>query len=147
MPDTELAQATKRTMRNKLASRLRYRNTAKTSRTAAVVGARDWEDAIMALTGSDWGGNWSPPFAQTLTYPWQGEERIFANNVNDGMELWFGYPHKWGWHISNREMRLLTRYLIWDIWIKARWFGLRRPIYYWALRSKVSGYRKCGPPV
>jgi hypothetical protein len=97
----------------------------------------------MALVGSDWGGNDSPPFAKTLRYKWADTERVFASN-NDGMELWFGYVDKWEWHIGNNEVKALTKWLIWDWWIKARWLGLRRPIYYWALHSVVAKWKRTG---
>ena len=60
------------------------------------------------------------------------EAYVLANN-NDGFELWFGTRDRWSHHMSSGEVRTLTRYLLWDWYVKARWLGLRRPIYYWAL--------------
>jgi hypothetical protein len=134
-------QIARQTARKRLALRLLY---ADRLRLARIVGADTWQHAVMALTGTEWGSDYGPPFAKTLRYQWADTERVFANE-NDGMELWFGYTDKWEWHIGNNEVRMLTKWLIWDWWIKARWLGLRRPVYYWALHSVVSKWRKQGP--
>lgn len=140
MSDQVTAQ--RQTLRRRLAHRLRYSNKFGAGRASVVVGARDWPHAVMALTGSNWCGDYNdPPFAPTLRYPWEGEERVFANN-NDGMELWFGYPDRWTWHIGTEEMKRLTRFLVVDVWLKARWCGLRRPIYYAALHAAVGQTRR-----
>lgn len=134
----DVATSERTTLRRRLAHRLRYSKKPGAGRLSKVLDARDWPHVVMALTGSNYCGDYSdPPFAPTLRYPWQGEERVFANN-NDGMELWFGYPNSWGWHISDSEMKRLVRYLVVDVWIKARWCGLRRPIYYAALHRAVN---------
>lgn len=56
---------------------------------------------------------------------------------NDGFELWMGSPHRWIHHMSAQEVALLTRWLIVEWYIRARWLGLRRPLYYWALRRSL----------
>lgn len=112
---------------------------------------------IMQLTGTELGGGHNvPPEAKTKRYieNHEGvveidreqslnveEYRVFAPN-NDGMELWFGYGNEWRWHLSNAETRSLFWWLLWEWYAKARWFGLRRPIYYWALRKQVALYNK-----
>lgn len=113
---------------------------------------------IMQLTGTKLGGGHNvPPEAKTLRYgvidntvvevkstlygDTGSDYRVFAPN-NDGMELWFGYGHEWRWHLSNVETRSLFWWLLWEWYAKARWFGLRRPIYYWALRKQVALYKK-----
>ena len=105
---------------------------------------------IMNLVGTDvWDdGDGKPPQARTM-YHCNGQEvprghreaMIVAAN-NDGAELWFGYPDRWAWHIGGRDVRLLTRYLVWDWHVKARWLGLRRPIYYWALHRHLAAWRR-----
>ena len=130
----------KQTVRRKMAARARYSGKPGTLRLARILEARDWEHVVMALTGTEWGGDYGPPSAPTLRYPWQGEERVFANK-NDGTELWFGYPNRWEWHIGPGEIKRLTRYLIVDYWLKSRWLGLRRPVYYAALHSTVEKTR------
>lgn len=135
----------KKTARRRLANRLRYTHKPGALRLSRSLDARDWQHVVMALTGTEWGGDYGPPFAKTERYPWQGnEDRIFANN-NDGMELWFGYPDRWTWHISDAEMKRLTRYLIVDVYLKSRWLGLRRRIYYAALSSYVDGLKRSRP--
>ena len=134
----------KRTLRRSAAHRLRYSDKPGTCRLSEVLDASDWQHAVMAAVGSDWGGNHAPPFSKTFRYPWGDTERLFASN-NDGMELWFGYPKEWTWHISESEVRLLTRYLLVEWYLKARWLGLRRPIYYFALHSVVTKWKRQRP--
>lgn len=130
-----------KTLRRAIARRLRYSDKPGARRAAEVLDSRDWQHAVMALTGTEWGGNYEVPNAGTMRYSWMDDERVFASQ-NDGFELWFGYPDRWEWHIDQREVHLLTRFLIWDWWIKSRWLGLRRPIYYKALHSSVSQHRR-----
>lgn len=139
--EKDAPQAQRQTARRKVVARLRYSGKPGTLRLARVLEARDIAHAVMAATGTEWGGDYGPPFAPTRRYPWQGEERVFANN-NDGSELWFGYPDHWEWHIGSDEIRRLTRYLIVDYWLRSRWLGLRRPIYYVALHHAVNRTRK-----
>lgn len=149
MSDVEMGQSAeydrvqkvRRTLRQRLASRLRYSGKVGTRRAAEMLDSRDWQHAVMALVGSEWGGNYDPPNAGTESYPWADTKRVFAA-LNDGTELWFGYSDRWEWHIGSAEVRRLTRFLIWDWWIKARWLGLRRPIYYKALHSSVNRRRR-----
>jgi len=101
--------------------------------------------AVMAATGN-WSGSWKggPPEAPTLrTTGGHGAEHVIASN-NDGFEVWFGYPNKWNHHIDQREARQLFWWLLWEWFAKARWFGLRRPIYYWALRRHVAEFQRVG---
>ena len=103
---------------------------------------RGWYRAIMNLTGSEVfaGSPGDPPQARTLYYA-DGVEvgrdnpgaYVIASN-NDGFELWIGTRHMWYTHLRSDEVWLLTKWLMWDWYVKARWLGLRRPIYYWALR-------------
>ena len=138
------AETAQRTVRRKIVRRLRYSGKPGTRRLAEALDSRDWQHAVMALVGTERCGNYDPPNAGTMRYPWMGQERVFSAQ-NDGFELWFGYPDKWEWHIDKGEVRLLTRFLIWDWWIKANWLGLRRPIYYKALHSSVNR-RMSTPP-
>lgn len=138
---SDMAQAHRNRIRHAIVRRLRYSGKRGTRRAAEIIESRDWPHAVMALVGTEHGGNYDPPAAKTVRYPWQGlEDRVFAAN-NDGFELWFGYPDRWTWHLDNDEVRRLTKYLIIEWWVKARWLGLRRPIYYAALRSAVKPYR------
>lgn len=66
---------------------------------------------------------------------------LFTGN-NDGSELWFGTPHEWHTHLDSKDVRRLFWYLIFEWYGRARWFGLRRPIYYWALRQHLKPLHK-----
>lgn len=100
-------------------------------------------------TGSEYS---DPPEPKPLRYVMRGrklqrvessaaEYQIITPN-NDGFELWFGWNSRWNHHISEREVRALFWWLLWDWYAKARWFGLRRPVYYWALRRHLNLWRK-----
>lgn len=104
---------------------------------------------IMNAVGSTTLGNdGNPPESRTLYYrdgrevPRGTEDAEVISANNDGFELWFGTPHRWRHHMRAEDVRLLTRYLIWDWYVNARWLGLRRPIYYWALRREVARFRR-----
>lgn len=105
---------------------------------------------LMNLVGSDvWGdGEGKPPQPRTMYHragkevPRTDRDAMLVAANNDGFELWFGYEDRWTWHMGQRDVRLLTRYLIWDWYAKSRWFGLRRPLYYWALHRHLAAWRK-----
>lgn len=74
-----------------------------------------------------------------------GEWRIF-DSQNDGFEIVIGW---WPGPDGNgriqqsgldgrAEQRLFLRWFVWDGWIKAEWFGLRRWLYYKALHAVVT---------
>ena len=97
---------------------------------------------IMRITGRTYCGNDAcVPEAKTVRYvSSEGCERVIASN-NDGYELWLGSPTKWDCYLSQGEVRLLLRWIVIDWYAKARWFGIRRPIYYWALSKHVDAWR------
>lgn len=107
----------------------------------------------MKVAGTGYAGNDSnPPEANSFLYNVEGrkltkvepgqhrEYQVFAAN-NDGTELWLGYGDRWKYWLSGVEVRALFWWLLWEWYAKARWFGLRRPIYYWALRRSLRKYR------
>lgn len=54
---------------------------------------------------------------------------------NHGFELWLGYNHGgWTTHMWAKDARRLAWFILWDWWIVSTWFGLKRKIWYWALR-------------
>lgn len=73
-----------------------------------------------------------------------GEWRVF-DSQNDGHDVVVGYWPAPGGDGRLRpsgldgrlEQRLFLRWFVWDGWIKAEWFGLRRWIYYRALHAAV----------
>lgn len=88
----------------------------------------------------------APPFAPTLhVEAEEGLRHVFASN-NDGFELWMGYPNEWRFHIRHEEVRRLFWWLLFRWFAQARWFGLRRPIYYWALTREVASLRRAAQP-
>lgn len=60
--------------------------------------------------------------------------------ANDGYEIWFGYPDKWTGHFRQEETNLFFKWLIVEYYMKARWFGLRRPLYYFVLSRYLDTY-------
>jgi hypothetical protein len=115
------------------------------------------EERVMKATGTNvWGdGQAMPPEPKPLRYRFEGrdmvpaeagdrEYQIIASN-NDGFELWFGWNDHWEHHMGSSEVRALFWWLLWEWYAKARWFGLRRPIYYWALRRHVNRFRSPVP--
>jgi hypothetical protein len=153
----------------RLASKLRYAAPPESLRyrAARVMEARTWQVRVMAAVGTWWFSEPDGvPSARTLRYgtvyergvkskpkrfatfgdapePQPDQEidvRIITSN-NDGFELWFGTPHEWHFHMRSEDVRLLFRYLVWEWFVRSRWFGMRRWIYYRALHSYVSRFR------
>lgn len=62
---------------------------------------------------------------------------------NDGFEVWIGYRNA-GWlHFHKAEhARRLAWFILWDWWIVATWCGLKRKIWYWALRQEVKRQKR-----
>jgi len=56
--------------------------------------------------------------------------------------LWVGWPDRWKHYVRDDEVRALFWWLLIRWYGQARWFGLRRPVYYWALRSYLSARRE-----
>jgi hypothetical protein len=137
------------------------------SRIHAIRQARSWQRRVMAAVGTWWHGeSTGVPAARTLHYgeihsrgekapvrrfatfgdapESNGEDEVstyvITGEVNDGFELWFGTRHRWDFQMDEAQVRMLLRYLILEWYGRALWFGLRRPIYYRALRSQVSRY-------
>lgn len=109
------------------------------------------ETRIMNAIGTDFGGSDSPPYPRALYYHFEGrrlirdtkcdsETQVIASN-NDGFEVWFGWGDRWTHNMGQTEVRAFFWWLLWEWYAKARWFGLRRPIYYWALRRHVRQLR------
>lgn len=76
-----------------------------------------------------------------------GEWSVF-DSQNDGFEIiigWWPHPDSDG-RIAYRsldgrdEIALFRRWLVWDAWIKAEWFGLRRWLYYRALHNTIDPF-------
>ena len=57
--------------------------------------------------------------------------------TEDAFTLWIGSANEWAFHMSRREARRLAWFVLWRWWICGEWFGLRRALWYWALRRVV----------
>lgn len=67
---------------------------------------------------------------------------------NDGFELWIGTDDEWRWFIRWDEGVLrLGWFIIWTWWIRSTWCGLRRAIWYWALRRRCEATRRHGKEI
>ena len=96
-------------------------------------------DVVYRKLATDWCGNSHPPGDHWRkdfgpdSYP-----QIAVWN-NDGFELWLGMPHEWHTHMPRAQARRLAWFIVQsDI---AIWFGLRRKVWYWALRRKVRKHK------
>lgn len=110
------------------------------SRSVGVV--RSVADAIYERLGEDWGGFPNPPGDHLGIDLPMGDstnprDRYVVRTNNDGFELWIGYPDKWLWHCSAHEARKVAWFVLWRWWGVGTWFGLRRKLWYWALRQRV----------
>ena len=93
--------------------------------------------AIGTNTFNDGGPRHPPGDGWTLRFGEQrergsDEKQEVACWLNDGFELWLGWPDKWHVFYKAKHARTLACWILW-CWIK-QWFGLRRWIYYKALR-------------
>ncbi len=58
---------------------------------------------------------------------------------NDGFEVYIYAPaeRRWLVHFRAEEARRLAWFILWNWWVAATWFGLKRKIWYWALRTTM----------
>lgn len=107
-------------------------------------------DTIYKSLGTDFGGSPSPP-AATYTLYFGGkikngkapaDPEMVAQVLNDGFDLYVGYPSEWLINMKETGARKLAWFIIWTWWIKGTWFGLRRVIWYWALHRRVEKTNK-----
>ena len=103
---------------------------------------------VMRVFGTENCGNDDPPTPRALRYKLRdlraierlspdeayGRDYRVVTSGNDGFEVWIGSAHRWDTHFSRAEVAALTRWLVWDWYVKTSW---RRPVYYWALRRYV----------
>ena len=72
-----------------------------------------------------------------------GKPMYVAHTSNDGFEIWIAYNDgDWLVHFNAETARDLAKFILWNWWGKATWFGLKRRIWYWALHVKVMEMRK-----
>lgn len=110
---------------------------------------RPFWQRIYNLTGTNWGGNNSPPLVDKtiLKYDiyedktaWDKQGYSIATFIDDGHEIGFGYHNQWKLFINRKIFaKIIRRYLF--IWAFYNWFGLRNWLYFKALHNIV-GKRK-----
>jgi hypothetical protein len=63
-----------------------------------------------------------------------GRPMYVARPLNDGFELWLGYRHQWLFTCRAADARRLAWFVLWRWWVVGTWCGLRRWLWYRALR-------------
>jgi hypothetical protein len=62
-----------------------------------------------------------------------------AVQIEDGAELWFGYPDEWRFHMDLPRARRLA---VWLLWVAIKdGFGLRTRAWYWLLHRRCARNR------
>ena len=103
-------------------------------------------DSINERLGVDWcgkGGGMHPP-GDHLRWesPATGkdDEGLFVGGTsNDGSDMAIGFRDGDRYLLSLRheEARSLAWFVVWHWWVIGTWCGLRRRIWYWALRTRL----------
>ncbi len=55
----------------------------------------------------------------------------------DAWTLWIGTATEWHTHMSRGDAHRLAWFILYRWWIRAEWFGLRRRLWFWALRKRL----------
>jgi len=107
---------------------------------------RPFWQRVYNFTGTDWGGNNSPPLVDKTIYKydfhsdskaWDGQAYSVATFIDDGHEIGFGYHNHWKMFIDRKIFaKIVRRYIF--IWAYYNWFGLRNWLYFKALHKIVS---------
>lgn len=93
------------------------------------------ERSVFHWLSTDWGGNDGVPLdGKTLRDPQSGN--VFAF-LNDSFEIGFGWPERWHCMLRREVVHRFIRWYLFQ-WSVCEWFGLRRHIWYWLLRRRVS---------
>ena len=100
-------------------------------------------EAIYLRLCTQWGGNPHPPGDHWRKDFGKDAYPELAVWQNDGFELWIGMGYEWHTHMPRKQVRSLALFILWsDVRL---WFGLRRALWYWALRRKVRKYKTVKP--
>lgn len=90
--------------------------------------------------GTDWGGSPHPPGDQWRKDFGKDSYPEIAVWNNDGSELWLGMNHEWHTHMPRKQARRLAVHILWcDVRLL---FGLRRKVWYWALRRHIAHHSR-----
>lgn len=129
----------------------------------------DWGHRVMTLVGRwDGTGHYSIPrgrdmwyyetgrgkfhttfdYSEVRLYQWGDRAWKVFDIQNDGFELHMGYWPEPGsngnitfYDLNRHELKLFRHWDFWECRVRAEWFGLRRWIYYKALRAAVNQKR------
>jgi hypothetical protein len=94
---------------------------------------RRWYDVRARLRGS--GGGTHPP-GDRFTVEWTDDHSEYVGSyTDDGGALWIGHPNKWLMNMDERNARKLALFILRRELLV--WGGLRRKIWYFALRKHL----------
>jgi len=122
-------------------------------------------DRIHELVSEDWGGSRCAPPGSTqklyvleknpkMTFTLRDfenaeKERERGNGVvyvfsalDEGSSVGIGYLDNWHVILSVPTTMRLAWFVLWTVWVKATWFGLKRFIYFNTLHRMVEGWKK-----
>ena len=86
---------------------------------------------------NDYCGNDDIPAAHlTLRIPTEDDYRAYSVR-DDGFSIFMGYSREWHWSMHRSEARRVAWFILWRWFVVGEWCGLRRWLYYRALRSYV----------
>ena len=68
------------------------------------------------------------------------ESLYVAGTSNDGFDMNIGYrdADRYSLSLRHEEARSLAWFILWHWWARGTWFGIKRRIWYWALRTKLN---------
>ena len=92
---------------------------------------------LYRLLGSHACGNTVAPCDWMVMSGGVSEVYPCVNVSEDACTLWAGTPDEWGFHLSRTEARRLAWFVLWRWWIVGEWFGLRRWLWFFALRRML----------
>lgn len=98
---------------------------------------------LMRLAGDDFGGSPCAPGDQASVHlrDYPDGDYYVASVSEDAGTLWLGYRDKYSTLLGRNEALKLARFIVWRWWIRGEWFGLRRRVYFWALRRNIAQWR------
>ena len=102
----------------------------------------NWIYKNLSADPKETAGGASPP-GDWLRYEFgemdDGKPMFIANTTNDGFDVGLAYGDggKWLVFFKAATARDLAKWILWNWWAKATWFGLKQKIWYWALLETI----------
>ena len=86
-----------------------------------------------------WLGTWH----KWIVFYEANEARRLAWRIYSNWFLSFFFPitHEW-YRYGLEDARKLAWFTLWDWWTKSTWFGLKRRLWYWALRVRCERFER-----